>query len=179
MPQILNEIVEVVKAVKNVPRERISEGIGVQIVDAPVSHSQPQILKEVVEVVKAVKIPFRSVFLGRLVNRSTTTLFPSINQVTKFAATHRPVVLQRQVPQLQTVAKTLEVSPVPFVNRVVKAPVIMQINQVTKHDAVSQIRHTNKERQEQMAAVPANGVRRPNMKQCARLKPCPGHGHRC
>ena len=55
VPQILNEIVEVVKAVKNVPRERISEGFGVQIVDAPVSHSQPQILKEVVEVVKAVK----------------------------------------------------------------------------------------------------------------------------
>ena len=44
-----------VKAVKNVPQERISEGNGVQIVDAPVSHSQPQILKEVVEVVKAVK----------------------------------------------------------------------------------------------------------------------------
>ena len=30
VPQILNEIVEVVKAVKNVPRERISEEIGVQ-----------------------------------------------------------------------------------------------------------------------------------------------------
>ena len=55
VPQILNEIVEVVKAVKNVPQERISEEIGEQIVDAPVSHSQPQILKEVVEVVKAVK----------------------------------------------------------------------------------------------------------------------------
>ena len=152
-----------------------------------------------------------SVFLRRLVNRSTTTLFPSINQVTKFAATHRPVVLERQVPQLQTAAKTLEappvpfigrtvdvpvllqrqvhrtktlaetvaVSPVPFVNRVVKSPVIMQINQVTKHDAVSQIRHTNKERQEQMAAVPANGPRKPNMKQCARVKPCSGYGHRC
>ena len=55
MPQILNEIVEVVKAVKNVPQERISEGFDVQIVDAPVSHSQPQILNEVVEVVKVVK----------------------------------------------------------------------------------------------------------------------------
>ena len=43
----------------------------------------------------------------------------------------------------------------------------MQINQVTKHDAVSQIRHTNKERQAQMAAVPANGVREPNMKHCS------------
>ena len=55
VPQILNEIVEVVKAVNTVPQERISEKIGEQIVDASVSHSQPQILKEVVEVVKAVK----------------------------------------------------------------------------------------------------------------------------
>ena len=55
VPQILNEIVEVVKAVNNLPQERISEGFDVQIVDAPVSHSEPQILNEVVEVVKAVK----------------------------------------------------------------------------------------------------------------------------
>ena len=55
LPLILNEIVEVEKAVKTVPQERISEGIGEQIDDAPVSHSQPPILKEVVEVVKAVK----------------------------------------------------------------------------------------------------------------------------
>ena len=67
----------------------------------------------------------------------------------------------------------------PFVNRVVQAPGIMQINQVTKHDAFSQIRHTNKERQAQMAAVPANGLPRPNMKPFARLKPCSGYGHRC
>ena len=44
-------------------------------------------------------------------------------------------------------AKTLEVSPVPFVNRVVKAPVIMQINQATKHDAIPQIRHIDNVRQ--------------------------------
>ena len=88
-------------------------------------------------------------------------------------------MLQRQVPQLQTLAKTLEVSPVPFVDRVVEAPLIIQINQVTKHDAVSQIRHTIKERQEQMATVSANGVRRPNMKQCSRLKRSLGFGHRC
>ena len=43
--QILEEIVEVVKAVKIVPQERISEGIGEQIVDMPV----PQILEEAVE----------------------------------------------------------------------------------------------------------------------------------
>ena len=55
VPQILNEVVEVVKAVKTVPQERISEGVGEQIVDAPASHTQPQISKEVVEVVKAVK----------------------------------------------------------------------------------------------------------------------------
>ena len=55
MPQILNEIVEVVKAVKTVPQERISEGSVNRSLTPPVSHSQPQILKEVVEVVKAVK----------------------------------------------------------------------------------------------------------------------------
>ena len=53
VPQILTEIVEVGKP-KKVARERISERICEQIVDATVSHSQPQILKEVVEVVKAV-----------------------------------------------------------------------------------------------------------------------------
>ena len=71
----------------------------------------------------------RSVFLGRLVNRSTTTSFPSINQVTKLAATHQAVVLQRQVPQLQNVAKTVEVPPVPFIGRIVDVLVIMPLMQ--------------------------------------------------
>ena len=41
VPQILNEIVEVVKAVKNVPQERISEKIGEQIDDDIVPVDQP------------------------------------------------------------------------------------------------------------------------------------------
>ena len=41
VPQILNEIVEVVKAVKSVPQERISEKIGEQIDDDIVSVDQP------------------------------------------------------------------------------------------------------------------------------------------
>ena len=45
-----------------------------------------------------------------------TILFPLINQVTKLAATHRLVVLQRQAPQTQTVAKMVEVPPMPFVD---------------------------------------------------------------
>ena len=55
--------------------ERIPERTAEHIVQVPV----PQTLEEVAEVVKAVKNPLRSVFLARLVNRSTTTLFPSIN----------------------------------------------------------------------------------------------------
>ena len=55
----------------------------------------------------------RIVFLKRLVNRSTTTSFPSINQVTKLAATHRPVVMQRKVPQIRTVLKTVELRRIP------------------------------------------------------------------
>ena len=45
--------------------------------------------------------------------------------------------------------------------------------------SLTDIRHTNKERQAQMAAVPANGVREPNMKHCSRPKPCSDYGHRC
>ena len=40
-PQILKEVVEVVKAVKNVPQERISEGIGEQIDDDIVPVDEP------------------------------------------------------------------------------------------------------------------------------------------
>ena len=47
------------------------------------------------------------------VNRSLTTSFPSINQVTKLAATHRPVVMQRKVPQIRTVLKTVELRRIP------------------------------------------------------------------
>ena len=55
----------------------------------------------------------RSVFLKRLVKRSTMTSFPSINQVTNLAATHRPVVMQRKVPQIRTVLKTVELRRIP------------------------------------------------------------------
>ena len=74
VPQILNEIVEVVKAVKNAPQERISGKIGEQIDD---------------------------------------DIVPSINQVTKLAARHRPVVMQREVPQIRTVLKTVELCRIP------------------------------------------------------------------
>ena len=71
-PQILEEIVEVGSA----PHERVQQRtVEQQIVDA-VPHSQPQILKEV----------------------ARTTSFPSINQGTKLAATHRPVVMHRRGP---------------------------------------------------------------------------------
>ena len=71
---------------------------------------------------------FRSIFLRRLVNRPTTTSFPSSNQVTKLAAIHRPVVMQRQVPQIRTVLKTVEIP----------------INQVTKHVKIPQTLYFDK-----------------------------------
>ena len=121
-PQILEEIVEAtsaphervqqrtiehVAAVKNVLQERIPELMGVQIVDA-VPHSQPQNLQEVVEVVKAVKNVPQNVFLRRLVNRSTTTAFPSINQVTKHVEIPSPAAIQRHVPLLQATTKMIK-----------------------------------------------------------------------
>ena len=82
LPQILNEIVEVVKAVKTVPQDRISEEVGEQIDDD----------------------------------------IPSINEAAKLAAIHRPVVMQRKVPQIRTVLKTMEIPPAKFVDRVVDWP---------------------------------------------------------
>ena len=99
-------------------KERTSECTVEHFVGVPV----PLILNEIVEVVKAVKNVSQSVFQRGLVNRSTTTSFPSINQVTKLAAIHRPVVMQRQVPQIRTVLKTVEIPPANFVDRVVDAP---------------------------------------------------------
>ena len=101
----------------------------------------------------------RSVFPRRLVNRSTTTSFSSINQVTKLAATHRPVVLQRQVPRIQTVLKAVKAPLAQFINTFVVVPVAIQrqvlpspnqstkrqvlllLNQVTKHIKTPQIQH--------------------------------------
>ena len=62
-------------------------------------------------------------------NRSTMTLFPSINQVTKFAAIHRLVVLQRQVPQFLTVAKVVEVPLAQLIGKIMDVPVIMPMLQ--------------------------------------------------
>ena len=70
----------------------------------------------------------RSVFLRRLVNRSTTTSFSSINEATKHA-----VVMQRQVPHIQTSRKTVEVLPAQFVGTVADVPLIRMINHVTRH----------------------------------------------
>ena len=115
VPQIQERILEVAEIIH---QKRIPERIVGQIDDVQV----PKILKEVVEVVKAVKTVTQERFQRGSVNRLTTTLFPSINQVTKLAAIHRPVVLQRQVPQIRTVLKTVEIPPAKFVDRVVDAP---------------------------------------------------------
>ena len=50
----------------------------------------------------------------------------------------------RQVPQLQTLAKTVEVPPVPFVGRVLEVPVILQSNQATKHVEILQKQYIDK-----------------------------------
>lgn len=73
--------------------------------------------------------------------------FPSINQATKHAEipqTHcvdkvvdLPVVLQRQVPRIQTVLNTMEVPSVPFVGIVMDVPVMM----ATKHVEIPQTYH--------------------------------------
>ena len=68
-----------------------------------------------------------------------TILFPLINQVTKLAATHRPVVLQRQVLQIQTVLKTVKAPLTQFIDKVVAVhiaihrQVFLLHKQVTKH----------------------------------------------
>ena len=72
---------------------------------------------------------FMSEFQRGSVNRSTTTSRPSINQVTKLAAIHRPVVMQRQVPQIRTVLKTVEI-PINQVTKHVKIPQTLYIDKV-------------------------------------------------
>ena len=104
-PQILEEIVDTNSAPHEQMQQRTVEQ---QIVDA-VPHSQPQISERGRRGGEgSQKMSLRSVFQRRTVNRSTTTFFPSINQVTKLAATHRPVGMQRKVPQIRTVLKTVE-----------------------------------------------------------------------
>ena len=63
---------------------------------------------------------------------------PFINQVTKHVVTPPPVVMQRQVPQVQTALKTVEAPPAQFVGRVVDVSVTMQARQVTKEVEIPQ-----------------------------------------
>ena len=87
---------------------------------------------------------------------SLKTVEVPINQVTKHAefpqtlyidkVVDLPVVLQRQVPLIQTSLKTVAVSPTQFVGRVVKAPVIMQMRQclMTRSRSASRSVYTNR-----------------------------------
>ena len=73
---------------------------------------------------------------------------PSINQATKHVETSQtqytdqvvavPIMIQRQVPQLQTVPKTGEAPQTQFIGNFLDVPVISQINQVTKHADIPQ-----------------------------------------
>ena len=94
VPQTLEEVVEVVKAVKIVLQVRISAKICEQIVGAPVPHAvdelAPPFQEETVEVIKLFPEEFtpRRKYRGsrhRSASRSAYTNRPSINQVTKHA----------------------------------------------------------------------------------------------
>ena len=144
---------EIDEVIKLPPTERILERTVEHIVHVPV----PQTLEEVVEVVKAVKfVPQERVHHQECRDYADTqyidnvaTVFmviqrqvlrPSLIQVTKNAeflqtqcidkvVVEMPVVMQRKVPQIRTVLKTVEIPRAKFVGRVVEAPVIMQMCQ--------------------------------------------------
>ena len=73
---------------------------------------------------------------------ASRNVYTTINQVTKHAKIPQIrhvdtlvdmlLVMQRQAPRIQTVAKTVGVPPVPFTGRIVDVLVIAQIIQVTK-----------------------------------------------
>ena len=63
---------------------------------------------------------------------------PFINQVTKHVVTPPPVVMQRQVPQVQTALNTVEAPAAQFVGRVVDVSATMQARQVTKEVEIPQ-----------------------------------------
>ena len=156
VPQILKEVVEVVKAVKTVPQDRIAETICEQIVDTPVSQavyelvpSFPSFQEEIDEMIKLFpeeRVPKR-ISRSRSASRSVYTNRPSINQVTKHAeipqipyidkVVDMPVVMQCQVPRIQTVLKIMEVpinqatkhAEFPqtlYIDKVVELPVVLQ-----------------------------------------------------
>ena len=76
-------------------------------------------------------------------------VFPQIQYIDKVIAVV-PVVIQRQIPQSQTVLKTGKAPLAQFTGSVVDVPVISQINQVTKHAVFPQIQYIGKV----IAAVP-------------------------
>ena len=83
VPQVMAEIVEVVRVI---PQERVQQRTVEQIVDVPV----PQVVEEIVEVVQIIP-------QGRLSVRINDRIVSV------------PVVMQRLVPIIQTVQKTVEV----------------------------------------------------------------------
>ena len=102
MPQILNEIAEVVKAVKNVPSERTGEQTtGTSGSDCAADRESPESATKHVEI--------------------------SQTQYCDKVIAAMPVAVQRQVPRTQTFSKTVKVLPVQSIGRVANVPVIMQI----------------------------------------------------
>ena len=86
-----------------------------------------KITKDIVDGVQAVPVEREpSLAVLQIKEEPISTNRPSLYQATR-------VVMLRQVPQLQTVEKTVEVPPVPFVGRIVDVPAILQINQVIEH----------------------------------------------
>ena len=115
----MKEVVEVVKAVKNAPQERISGKIGEHIDDDVVLINQPgdQARRDPQACGVAATGPSASNFCEDSGIPDLAVHRQNSGRASDVAATG---------PSNQTVAETVEVSPVPFVNRVVKAPVIMQ-----------------------------------------------------
>ena len=198
--------------VKNVPLERISEGIGEQIVDAPVSHSQPEILKEVVEVVKAVKNAPQERISGKIGEQFDDDIIPvdqpgdqarrdpqacgvaatgpSASNCGEDVGSPARAVHRQNSGRACDVAATGPSNPDSDGDGGSLARAVRQQSRESTCDHADQPgdqarRNLTDSAQEQGAsgangrAVPANGLRRPNMQPCARLKPCSGYGHRC
>ena len=133
VPLTFDEVAEVVKAVKNVPQERISERKG---------ETDDRYLRFRLcpQTGKAPQAQF-------LINQVTKHAEISQTQYCDKVIAAMPVVIQRQVPRTQTCSKTVEVLPVQSIGRVANVPVIMQItklpevmfNKVTKHVEAPQI----------------------------------------
>ena len=90
IPQIMEEIGEVVRLI---PQERVQQRTVEQIVHVPV----PQVAEEIAGVVQIIH---RECISKRIIDRIVDV----------------PVVMQRQVPTIQTVQKTVEVPQVRFLD---------------------------------------------------------------